>query len=62
VVIEDAPFGVRGAVTAGMRAYGYMGGSHVQFTHGLTDAELLYEGALYVYKNHVNLLDTLELN
>ena len=28
VVIEDSPYGIQGAVAAGMRALGYCGGGH----------------------------------
>lgn len=34
VVIEDSPFGVEGAVAAGMTAIGYTGGSHSYDGHG----------------------------
>ncbi|MBN9249207.1 MAG: HAD family hydrolase [Mesorhizobium sp. 61-13] len=34
VVIEDSPFGVEGAVAAGMTAIGYTGGSHSYAGHG----------------------------
>jgi HAD superfamily hydrolase (TIGR01509 family) len=34
VVIEDSPFGVEGAVAAGMTAIGYTGGSHSYPGHG----------------------------
>ena len=34
VVIEDSPFGVEGAVAAGMTAIGYTGGSHSHAGHG----------------------------
>lgn len=34
VVIEDSPFGVEGAVAAGMLAIGYTGGSHSYEGHG----------------------------
>jgi HAD superfamily hydrolase (TIGR01509 family) len=34
VVIEDSPFGVEGAVAAGMTAIGYVGGGHTYPEHG----------------------------
>ena len=34
VVIEDSPFGIEGAVAAGMTALGYIGGSHTYAGHG----------------------------
>jgi beta-phosphoglucomutase-like phosphatase (HAD superfamily) len=39
VVIEDSPFGIEGAVAAGMTAIGYTGGGHTYPEHGarLTD-------------------------
>lgn len=36
IVIEDSPFGVEGAVSAGMKAIGYIGGSHTYAGHGET--------------------------
>lgn len=33
VVIEDSPFGVEGAVAAGMTAFGYIGGGHTYSGH-----------------------------
>jgi HAD superfamily hydrolase (TIGR01509 family) len=42
VVIEDSIYGVQGARAAGMRAIGFMGGSHIQPNH---DAALLSSGA-----------------
>ncbi len=41
-VIEDSVFGVQGARAAGMRALGFLGGSHIVPDHGIA---LLAEGA-----------------
>ncbi len=42
VVIEDSIYGVRGAKAAGMRAVGFLGGSHIQPSH---DRALAHSGA-----------------
>ncbi|NGO50867.1 HAD-IA family hydrolase [Allomesorhizobium camelthorni] len=42
VVIEDSPFGIEGAVAAGMTAIGYTGGGHTYLEHG---ARLTARGA-----------------
>ncbi|MCW6507504.1 HAD family hydrolase [Lichenifustis flavocetrariae] len=42
VVIEDSIYGVQGAKSAGMRAIGFLGGSHIQPDH---DRALLQHGA-----------------
>lgn len=48
VVIEDSPFGVEGAVAAGMTAFGYTGGGHIYPGH----AERLFsKGAEKVFAN-----------
>lgn len=46
VVIEDSPFGVQGAVAAGMTALGYTGGAHSHDGHA---ARLSAEGATRVF-------------
>ncbi len=46
VVIEDSPFGVEGAVAAGMTAIGYTGGGHTYTSHAQT---LLDKGASAVF-------------
>ncbi len=46
VVIEDLPFGVEGAVAAGMTAIGYTGGGHTYGSHAQT---LLDKGAVAVF-------------
>ncbi len=46
VVIEDSPFGVEGAVAAGMTAIGYVGGSHTHDSHAQA---LLDKGAAEVF-------------
>ena len=46
VVIEDSPYGVEGAVAAGMTAIGYTGGGHTYTAHAQT---LLDKGASAVY-------------
>ncbi|MEK1850771.1 MAG: HAD family phosphatase [Phyllobacterium sp.] len=48
VVIEDSPFGVEGAVAAGMTAIGYTGGAHTHTAHAQT---LLGKGAAAVFSN-----------
>ena len=48
LVIEDSPFGVAGAVAAGMRAIGYIGGAHAGPDLG---GRLLAAGALFVAKD-----------
>lgn len=45
VVIEDLPFGVQGAVAAGMIAIGFTGGSHTYADHG---AKLAEKGAVSI--------------
>jgi beta-phosphoglucomutase-like phosphatase (HAD superfamily) len=42
IVIEDSLYGVQGAVAAGMRVIGFVGGGHIQPGH---DAALLRAGA-----------------
>lgn len=46
VVIEDSPYGVEGAVAAGMTAIGYTGGGHTYTAHAQT---LLDKGASAVF-------------
>lgn len=48
VVIEDSRFGVEGARAAGMRAIGYVGGSHIEPHHARALAEA---GALHVERD-----------
>ncbi|TPN49266.1 MULTISPECIES: HAD family phosphatase [unclassified Mesorhizobium] len=45
IVIEDSPFGIQGAVAAGMTAIGYTGGGHTYAEHG---ARLMAAGADFV--------------
>ena len=45
VVIEDSIYGVQGARAAGMRAIGYLGGSHIQPNHDRALAASGAEGA-----------------
>jgi HAD superfamily hydrolase (TIGR01509 family) len=42
IVVEDSLYGVQGAVAAGMRVVGFVGGGHIQPGH---DADLLRAGA-----------------
>ncbi len=42
VVIEDSPFGIEGAVAAGMTAFGYTGGGHSYDGHA---EKLMAKGA-----------------
>lgn len=46
VVIEDSPFGIEGAVAAGMTAFGYIGGSHTYEGHA---EKLASKGASRVF-------------
>ncbi|PWJ87158.1 HAD superfamily hydrolase (TIGR01509 family) [Mesorhizobium loti] len=45
IVIEDSPFGIQGAVAAGMTAIGYTGGGHTYREHG---ARLTAAGADFI--------------
>lgn len=45
-MIEDSPFGIEGAVAAGMTAIGYTGGAHTYASHTET---LLDKGAAAVF-------------
>jgi HAD superfamily hydrolase (TIGR01509 family) len=45
IVIEDSPFGIQGAVAAGMTAIGYIGGGHTYTEHA---ARLMAAGADFV--------------
>jgi beta-phosphoglucomutase-like phosphatase (HAD superfamily) len=45
LVLEDSTAGVTGAVAAGMRVVGFLGGSHVMSGHG---AELAAAGAQHL--------------
>jgi beta-phosphoglucomutase-like phosphatase (HAD superfamily) len=45
VVIEDSPFGIQGAVAAGMAAIGYTGGGHTYAGHA---DRLIADGATAV--------------
>ncbi|TIW82117.1 MAG: HAD family phosphatase, partial [Mesorhizobium sp.] len=45
IVIEDSPFGIQGAVAAGMTAVGYTGGGHTYAEHA---ARLMAAGADFV--------------
>ncbi|MEK1887897.1 MAG: HAD family phosphatase [Phyllobacterium sp.] len=52
VVIEDSPFGIEGAVAAGMTALGYTGGTHTHDDHA---PALLAKGAAAVFSDWSNL-------
>lgn len=45
VVVEDSVYGVQGAGAAGMRAFGFLGGSHIEPGHG---DQLMRAGAVAV--------------
>ncbi|MET3789867.1 HAD family hydrolase [Aquamicrobium terrae] len=57
VVIEDSPFGVEGAVAAGMTAIGFTGGSHSYDGHG---ERLLSSGATVISSSWTGVATELE--
>ena len=57
VVIEDSPFGIRGAKAAGMYAIGFIGGSHTRLVGRENYSRKLYNaGADIVIDGHSRLL------
>ena len=61
VVIEDSPHGVQGARAAGMRAFGYSGGSHLDGVREAHGERLRAAGAELVSDNAADLLAALRL-
>lgn len=53
VVIEDSPFGIQGAIAAGMTAIGFTGGAHTDEDHA---QRLLDKGATAVFSNWKDVL------
>ena len=61
VVIEDSPHGVQGARAAGMRAFGYSGGNHLDGVREAHGERLRAAGAELVSDNAADLLAALRL-
>ncbi|SNY92949.1 haloacid dehalogenase superfamily, subfamily IA, variant 3 with third motif having DD or ED [Cohaesibacter sp. ES.047] len=57
VVVEDSPHGIEGAVAAGMRAFGFTGGSHLDGIRDQHRELLLSKGAEAVCENAMDLFD-----
>ena len=59
VVVEDSHLGIKGAKAAGMRAIGFLGGSHVHPESGITEEKLRTAGADHVIYHHEELMEIL---
>jgi HAD superfamily hydrolase (TIGR01509 family) len=59
VVVEDSPHGILGAVAAGMRAIGFVGGSHLEGIRERQADRLRYAGAEVVLSHAGDLYDAI---
>lgn len=51
VVIEDSPHGIKGACAAGMTAFGFVGGSHLEDIRAVQGQRLRDAGAARIFKS-----------
>ncbi len=61
LVIEDSPHGIHAAAAAGMRAIGFVGGSHLRDIESEHSALLMNAGALDVLEDHTDLQELISL-